>query len=112
MEHFLSSNPGLSSRFSRRVEFPDYSSDELVTIVRQHATAAGYECGPGTGQVLRKYFNSLPRDRSFGNARLARQVLEGMMTRQAGRLSTMAAPGIDDLRLLLAQDLPWQEPTE
>jgi hypothetical protein len=35
-----------------------------------------------------------------------------MMTRQAGRLSTMAAPGIDDLRLLLAQDLPWQEPAE
>ncbi|MER5899813.1 right-handed parallel beta-helix repeat-containing protein [Streptomyces mirabilis] len=112
MEHFLSSNPGLSSRFSRRVEFPDYSSDELVTIVRQHATAAGYECGPGTGQVLRKYFETLPRDRSFGNARLARQVLEGMMTRQAGRLSTMAAPGIDDLRLLLAQDVPWQEPAQ
>lgn len=104
MERFLSSNPGLSSRFSRRVEFADYSSDELVTIVRQHAAAAGYECGPGTGQVLRSYFESLPRDRSFGNARLARQVLEGMMTRQAGRLSTMAAPGLEDLRLLLPQD--------
>lgn len=104
MERFLSSNPGLSSRFSRRVEFTDYSSDELVTIVRQHATAAGYECGPGTGQVLRTYFESLPRDRSFGNARLARQALEGMMTRQAGRLSTLAAPGLEDLRLLLPQD--------
>ncbi|MGW1274795.1 AAA family ATPase, partial [Streptomyces sp. NPDC002491] len=105
MERFLSSNPGLSSRFSRRVGFADYSSDELVTIVRQHATASGYECGPGTGQVLRSHFESLPRDRSFGNARLARQVLEGMMTRQAGRLSTMAAPGLDDLRLLLPQDV-------
>ncbi|GGR86150.1 hypothetical protein GCM10010269_26670 [Streptomyces humidus] len=104
MERFLSSNPGLSSRFSRRVRFADYTSDELVTIVRQHATAAGYECGPGTGQALRAYFDSLPRDRSFGNARLARQVLEGMMTRQAGRLSTMAAPGLEDLRLLLPED--------
>ncbi len=92
------------------MEFPDYSSDELVTIVRQHATSAGYECGPGTGQVLRKYFDSLPRDRSFGNARLARQVLESMMTRQAGRLSTMAAPGIEDLRLLVPGDVPRQEP--
>ncbi|MEU8588756.1 right-handed parallel beta-helix repeat-containing protein [Streptomyces sp. NPDC048664] len=110
MERFMSSNPGLSSRFSRRVEFADYSSDELVTIVRQHATTSGYECGTGTGQVLREHFDSLPRDRSFGNARLARQVLEGMMTRQAGRLSTMAAPGIDDLRLLLPEDLPWREP--
>ncbi|MFF4761251.1 right-handed parallel beta-helix repeat-containing protein [Streptomyces sp. NPDC001292] len=108
IEGFLVSNPGLSSRFSRRVEFADYSSDELVTIVRAHATTAGYECGPGTGQVLREYFDSLPRDRSFGNARLARQVLEGMMTRQAGRLSRMSAPGFEDLRLLLPQDAPKQ----
>ncbi|MFF3334490.1 right-handed parallel beta-helix repeat-containing protein [Streptomyces sp. NPDC002888] len=105
MDHFLSSNPGLSSRFSRRVEFPNYSSDELVTIVRQHAAAAGYECGPGTGQVLRGHFDALPRDRSFGNARLARQMLEGMMTRQAGRLSAMSLPGVDDLRLLLPDDV-------
>ncbi|MFB6992303.1 MULTISPECIES: right-handed parallel beta-helix repeat-containing protein [unclassified Streptomyces] len=105
MERFLVSNPGLSSRFSRRVEFADYSSDELVTIVRRHATASGYECGPGAGAVMREYFDALPRDRSFGNARLARQVLEGMMTRQAGRVSAMAAPGLDDLRLLLPEDV-------
>ncbi|WP_299531497.1 right-handed parallel beta-helix repeat-containing protein [uncultured Streptomyces sp.] len=105
MEGFLASNPGLSSRFSRRVEFADYSSDELVTIVRQHAAEGGYECGPGTGSLLREHFDALPRDRSFGNARLARQVLEGMITRQAGRLSSMAAPGLDDLRLLLPEDV-------
>ncbi|MFF3786120.1 right-handed parallel beta-helix repeat-containing protein [Streptomyces sp. NPDC001933] len=105
MERFLASNPGLSSRFSRRVEFADYSSDELVTIVRQHASASGYECGAGAGAVMREYFDALPRDRSFGNARLARQVLEGMMTRQAGRVSAMAAPGLDDLRLLLPEDV-------
>ncbi|WP_405815188.1 right-handed parallel beta-helix repeat-containing protein [Streptomyces sp. NBC_01390] len=106
MEGFMASNPGLSSRFSRRVEFADYSSDELVTIVRMHADSAGYECGPGTGAVLREYFDALPRNRSFGNARLARQVLEGMMTRQAGRVSVMAAPGLDDLRLLVPGDVP------
>ncbi|MFJ5220814.1 right-handed parallel beta-helix repeat-containing protein [Streptomyces sp. NPDC088354] len=106
MEAFMASNPGLSSRFSRRVAFADYTSDELVTIVRMHAEAAGYECGPGVGALLRAHFHSLPRDRSFGNARLARQVLESMMTRQAGRLSTMTAPSVDDLRLLLPNDVP------
>ncbi|MFJ8854694.1 hypothetical protein [Streptomyces sp. NPDC102437] len=80
-------------------------TDELVTIVRQHASASGYECGAGAGAVMREYFDALPRDRSFGNVRLARQVLEGMMTRQAGRVSTMAAPGLDDLRLLLPEDV-------
>ncbi|MFJ5517019.1 right-handed parallel beta-helix repeat-containing protein [Streptomyces griseoluteus] len=105
MERFLASNPGLSSRFPRRIAFADYSSDELVTIVRSQAAAMGYECGPGTGPLLQEYFDALPRDRSFGNARLARQVVESMVTRQAGRLSSLAAPTLDDLRILLPEDV-------
>nr|WP_242434191.1 AAA family ATPase [Streptomyces sp. CB01580] len=106
MDRFLDSNPGLASRFTRHVEFPDYSSDELVTIVRQHAADNGYECAPGAASALRAYFDAVPRGRSFGNARLARQTLEQMMTRQAGRLSAVAAPSLDDLRMLLPEDLP------
>ncbi|MGA5471051.1 right-handed parallel beta-helix repeat-containing protein [Streptomyces arboris] len=105
MERFLASNPGLSSRFPRRIAFADYSSEELVTIVRAQAANMGYECGPGTGPLLREYFDTLPRDRSFGNARLARQVVESMVTRQAGRLSSLAAPTLDDLRILLPADV-------
>ncbi|MFG2810040.1 right-handed parallel beta-helix repeat-containing protein [Streptomyces massasporeus] len=105
MERFLASNPGLSSRFPRRVAFADYSSEELVTIVRSQAVGMGYECGPGTGALLKEYFDALPRDRSFGNARLARQVVESMITRQAGRLSSLAAPTLDDLRILLPEDV-------
>ncbi|MFE1263282.1 right-handed parallel beta-helix repeat-containing protein [Streptomyces albogriseolus] len=105
MERFLASNPGLSSRFPRRVAFADYSSEELVTIVRSHAAGMGYECGPGTGALLKEYFDALPRDRSFGNARLARQVVESMITRQAGRLSSLAAPTLDDLRILQPEDV-------
>ncbi|MYS29471.1 sporulation protein, partial [Streptomyces sp. SID7804] len=105
MERFLASNPGLSSRFPRRISFADYSSEELVTIVRSQAASMGYECGPGTGPLLKEYFDALPRDRSFGNARLARQVVESMVTRQAGRLSSLAAPTLDDLRILTPEDV-------
>ncbi|MEU5298992.1 right-handed parallel beta-helix repeat-containing protein [Streptomyces umbrinus] len=110
MERFLASNPGLSSRFPRRIGFADYSSEELVTIVRAQAANMGYECGTGTGPLLREYFDSLPRDRSFGNARLARQVVESMVTRQAGRLSSLAAPTLDDLRILLPADVAAATP--
>ncbi len=105
MDRFLASNPGLDSRFPRRVEFPDYSSDELVTIVSTHAADNGYECAPGTAEALRAHFDAVPRGASFGNARLARQTLERMMTRQARRLSTVASPSLDDLRLLHPEDL-------
>jgi SpoVK/Ycf46/Vps4 family AAA+-type ATPase len=106
MLRFLNSNPGLASRFSRQVEFEDYTTDELVAIMREQATAAGYECAPGTLAALREYVDALPRDRTFGNARLVRQLLETMMTRQARRLGGMRSPGLSDLRLLLPQDFP------
>ncbi|MEU3603083.1 right-handed parallel beta-helix repeat-containing protein [Streptomyces sp. NPDC006798] len=105
MDRFLGSNPGLASRFTRTVEFPDYSSEELVTIVGRHAGENGYDCTPDTAAGLHAHFEAIPRGRSFGNARLARQTLETMMTRQARRLSAVAAPTLDDLRLLLPQDL-------
>ncbi|MFI0471086.1 AAA family ATPase, partial [Saccharopolyspora sp. 5N102] len=60
MEEFLAANPGLSSRFSQRVRFADYSNDELVTIVTQHAASAGYECTGPTVAALRSHFVATP----------------------------------------------------
>ncbi|MFJ2095312.1 right-handed parallel beta-helix repeat-containing protein [Streptomyces sp. NPDC087901] len=107
MQRFLASNPGLASRFSRFVEFENYSTEELVTIIAGHAVASGYECAPQTLTSLHTYIDGLPRNRSFGNARLARKLLENMMTRQAGRLGGLAAPTVEDLKLLLLADLPF-----
>ncbi|MEW2168178.1 right-handed parallel beta-helix repeat-containing protein [Streptomyces sp. NPDC007084] len=106
MDRFLDSNPGLASRFARKVEFENYTTDELVSIVEQHATTSGYECAPATVEALRAHIAGLPRDRSFGNARTARKLLEGMLTRHARRMGAMASPSLDDLRRLLPEDLP------
>ncbi|MGW2328200.1 right-handed parallel beta-helix repeat-containing protein [Streptomyces sp. NPDC001700] len=106
MRRFLASNPGLASRFSRTVEFEHYNSEELVTIMSSYAANSGYDCSEETLTALRAYVDLIPRDRSFGNARTARQLLEAMMTRQARRIGAMAAPGLEDLRLLLPDDLP------
>ncbi|MBT3149330.1 right-handed parallel beta-helix repeat-containing protein [Streptomyces sp. CHD11] len=105
MNRFLSSNPGLSSRFSRHIEFPDYSSDELVEIVHRQAALSGFKWAPDVPQGLLEYFEAQPRDRSFGNARLARQTMERMATRQARRLAAMDAPGMTDLQTLILADL-------
>ncbi|MFJ5835414.1 right-handed parallel beta-helix repeat-containing protein [Streptomyces shenzhenensis] len=106
MNRFLASNPGLASRFSRHVEFPDYSSEELVTIVQQHAAASGFECAADVPQALLTFFKAQPRDRSFGNARLARQTVEQLATRQARRLAAMNSPSMAELQTLLVEDLP------
>ncbi|MFF5900933.1 right-handed parallel beta-helix repeat-containing protein [Streptomyces argenteolus] len=106
MERFLASNPGLASRFSRTVEFENYSTDELVTIVERHAAASGYECRSDALAALRAHVDALPRGRAFGNARLARKLLESMITRQARRLAAVEGPSISDLRTLLPEDFP------
>ncbi|MFI2378264.1 right-handed parallel beta-helix repeat-containing protein [Streptomyces sp. NPDC018964] len=106
MRGFLGSNPGLASRFSRFVEFENYSTDELVTIMGRHAEESGYTCSGDTLEALRAYIDAVPRDRTFGNARLARQLLETMITRQARRLTEVERPSVDDLRTLLPGDLP------
>jgi SpoVK/Ycf46/Vps4 family AAA+-type ATPase len=105
MAKFLAANPGLSSRFSRYVTFESYSPDELATIFALHAAAAGYECTPEALAILLGHFAQVPRDRSFGNGRYARQVLEDAITRQAGRLRMLAAPSEADMRVLLPEDV-------
>ncbi|MFE6872736.1 right-handed parallel beta-helix repeat-containing protein [Kitasatospora sp. NPDC057692] len=105
MRHFLSSNPGLASRFSRQIDFGHYTDAELVTIVRNHADSAGYACAPETLATLEHLFAAVPRDRTFGNGRFARQTLEGMITRQAGRLSRLEVADLSELSLLLPEDI-------
>ncbi|MFD8819519.1 AAA family ATPase, partial [Streptomyces sp. NPDC059627] len=109
MGRFLESNPGLASRFSRHVRFEDYTTAELLEIVQEMTAGAGYKCAPATLEALHAHLDAIPRDRSFGNARLARRLVESMMTRQAGRLGSVASPDLEALTLLLPQDLPHTE---
>ncbi len=46
-----------------------------------------------------------PRDRSFGNGRFARNMLEAAIGRHAWRLRDVTAPTTDQLRQILAEDL-------
>ncbi|RFS45638.1 AAA family ATPase [Micromonospora craniellae] len=106
MDRFLAENQGLASRFSRRIRFGDYSTDELVTIVSQHAGTAGYECTGPTIGALRTHFVGAARGPSFGNGRYARQVLDEAITRHARRMRTRAAPTVEEMTVLLPEDIP------
>ncbi|OIK26144.1 right-handed parallel beta-helix repeat-containing protein [Streptomyces malaysiense] len=97
MEQFLASNPGMASRFARTVEFPNYSAEELVTIVRGLCAKHYYELSGSALEALDRYFQDVPKGATFGNGRVARQVFEEMISRQASRLA--AEPPGDDTEL-------------
>jgi stage V sporulation protein K len=87
MRGFLESNPGLRSRFSREIEFPDYSTDELVEIFGRFAAESEYTLGDGVPEALAAVFERAERDEAFGNARFARTLFEQSLNAQALRLA-------------------------
>lgn len=106
MERFLAANAGLASRFGRRINFAHYSPDEMVAIFEHLARSNGYECSGDVLAALRQHFERVPRDRSFGNGRYARQVLDEAITRQAGRLrSAGRSATVEQLRSLIPADV-------
>ncbi|MCR4397824.1 MAG: AAA family ATPase [Firmicutes bacterium] len=89
MDEFLATNPGLQSRFPIRIDFPDYSAEELVEIVRVMAGERGFRIAPGAVEALRDRmgFERRRGGPSGGNARLARNVLEEAIRRQSARIA-------------------------
>ncbi|AUG81341.1 sporulation protein [Kitasatospora sp. MMS16-BH015] len=109
MERFLSANPGVSSRFSRTITFPDYTAAELLQIARAQCTEHEYVLSDPSAEALLGYFGTLERGPGFGNGRTARQVFETMVERHAMRVAQLAEPSTEELQLLLPEDLPGRE---
>lgn len=107
MDQFVKSNPGLMSRFTRFIEFPDYTSTELVDIFYMRAKKYCYVLDEKADAYLRERMNYAVahKTRSFGNGRYARNVFEKAITIQANRLSKMVNPTREDLESLTAEDL-------
>jgi hypothetical protein len=106
MQEFLDANPGLASRFSKTIEFENYSPDDLVQITRRMVTGGDYELDHDTTPVLRDYFARIADDPNFGNARDARRLFEGMRKMQSQRLRLLGRmPDMTELRTLTADDV-------
>lgn len=92
MKRFVDSNPGLRSRFSRYICFPDYSAEELAKIFLSCAERNQYTCSRDVRNSIATVMEmaAAKKDRSFGNARYARNLFENAIQRQAVRLSGVA----------------------
>jgi AAA+ superfamily predicted ATPase len=97
MHRFLQSNPGLRSRFSREIRFPDYSTDELVAITRRLAGEYEYSLDDDAQEALRTILAGAARGEGFGNARFARTLFEQALNAQALRLARVEGADLAEL---------------
>lgn len=107
MQKFLAANPGLRSRFTRFVDFPDYTPAELMQILERMATKAGYSLNDAARASAAAMFEDAYNDRqaTFGNARLARTMFERACVRLADRLEHDPDISRDELTMIHKEDL-------
>jgi parallel beta-helix repeat protein len=106
MNDFLDANPGLASRFSKTIEFENYSAEELLLITSRMVAGGDYLLDPAAGPPLTTYFDRIAHGANFGNAREARRLVEGMRKAQSQRLRRLGRmPSTEELRSLLADDV-------
>jgi len=88
MNTFMQSNPGLTSRFTKYYHFEDYTPDELMVLTRSMLESKKLILSDEAAELLKKHYNVIyrARDKNFGNARLARNMVDGIQKRQLLRL--------------------------
>ncbi len=108
MKQFIGSNPGLQSRFSNYLNFPDYKPEELLEIFHRMAAQSGLVCAPETEKRVLEICKKLTTnsDEQFGNAREMRNLFEAAVRNQSTRLVNSGASDRDALTTLLSEDLP------
>ena len=109
METFLAVNPGLASRFTHKLHIDDYNEDELLAIFKKMASKDNYKLSPEAefklmDLICRKVLN---KDKSFGNAREMRNLLDATIQQLSMRVSGLSPSEItqETYQLIMPEDI-------
>ena len=107
MSRFIGSNPGLESRFTRYFTFADYQPTELCAIFHKICHAHHYQLDAAAKKALSKKFTNLynQRNKNFGNGRLARNLFEQTIEKQATRLNKQNNLTKKDIITIIKEDI-------
>ncbi len=108
MERFLQINPGIRSRFPIKIDFSDYTIEELIQIAKMMAEKREYKFSQ---EAIYKFQTILTNNRNgihydkMGNARLVRNMIEKAIRRQALRLVNQKNISREDLLYIKPEDI-------
>ncbi|NHC41060.1 AAA family ATPase [Bacillus sp. MM2020_1] len=111
MEQFMKVNPGLSSRFPLKIEFPDYSAEQLASMTEIQASGKGFALAMDVKAPLIELYKQkqIPGKNDSGNGRLVRNTLEEAIRNQAIRIVETTNLQPSELNYLTLEDFKLGE---
>jgi probable Rubsico expression protein CbbX len=106
MDAFFQSNPGMASRVTHHVDFPDYTPDELMEIAERMLERQDYRLSPEAERAFREYLERRMQMPRFAHGRSMRNAIDRARLRHASRLvAADTTPGHDELMTIEADDI-------
>ncbi len=108
MARFLDANPGLNSRFTKKLHFEDYTPEQLVQIFEKMCGESDYRLHERARAKLLRSVQAAysQRGRTFGNARFARNLFEEATKNLANRIVASNLWDGSALMLITEDDIP------
>lgn len=94
MEKFINSNPGLKSRFTRKIHLNDYNPEDLFKMFKTLCEKRNYkfENEKLIESLLLEHFKYKSIDRNFGNGRDVKTLFDAVLEERSEQLSINAKP--------------------
>ena len=107
MGEFVLANPGLKSRFSTVIEFPDYTADELLTVFKLLCAKNNIGLPGSVEELVAKHLKTTKTDGDAGNARYVRSLFENMFGNLALRATSQGGSiGTSAIEMFQPEDFP------
>lgn len=107
MKQFISTNEGLRSRIAFTINFPDYTSNELLQIFELMVRKEGFKLDLSAREKAKDLFEELQKNQTHGNGRLVRNIFEQSRQKLAIRISKTNYESIanEDYLLIKEEDI-------
>jgi stage V sporulation protein K len=99
MRRFIDTNPGLAGRFTKTIDFPRYSAEEMCEILRRMAERQHFTLPDGFQARIKPWITERSRAEDWANAREMRTLLEKAREAQAMRISMNPSADLSRLEI-------------
>ena len=107
MEEFLKANSGLSSRIGYKIEFPDFSLNELVLIFTNLLHENNLEITDEALEKLKGIIDESSKSDNFGNGRYIHNIFQRILIEHSKNTENKSKK--DDLFLITDEDIVYEK---